>query len=103
MRSVAVKTRNTCGTLEPGSKQRHVGRPGETFPLLARELHLDDDAQHGLAIGLAIAQQDNRVCTVLGRLDVGQLGRFDPRLRESRQRHLQHTQKLRGQLRAVTE
>ena len=61
---------------------RGVDGPGEPLAPIAAELHLDDDAEHGLAV----AEQDDEIGAVLGGLQLDEVRRLNARLGIGRKR-----------------
>jgi len=88
------------GTLEPGAKACDVGWPCEPLAVVALQLHLEDDAEHGLAVD----QEDDQVGAVLGGRDVRQVGRLEADGGVGRQRDVKGVaQQLGRELWAVAE
>lgn len=79
-----------------GSRDGHVGGPGESLPGDDPQLNLDDDRVDRDAF--VIQQDDDRVGTVLGWLDLGQVDRGKPGIGVGGDLNRQHPgQKLGGE------
>src|SRR5690606_33544248 len=78
-------------TLETSSEPHDVDGPTEALSRVWCELHLDDDAEHGLALD----EEHHHVRAVLGRYDVRELRRLEPHFRINWQVEMQRlTQEL---------
>ena len=88
------------GALVTSAKDGNVRRPGEALSVVARELCLNDDTEHGLSVD----EQHDSIGAELGRDDLGQIGGSEPCLCVSGQLEVQSLAKqLRGELGLVAE
>jgi hypothetical protein len=91
---------DACRALEARAEAYDVDGPGQALLGIGRKLDLNDDAEHGLSVD----EQHDQVRAVLGRLDLRQVGRLDPRHRVRRQLDVQCVaQELRGELGPVAK
>jgi hypothetical protein len=78
----------------PGTRSRHVIRPGFELSLVPSELDLDHDGQHGIAI--VVVENHHHIRSAVRRVDAA---RHDPGLGVFRQIYVGHgRQDLRRQL-----
>jgi len=71
------------GAFVDGARHRRIGRPREALSGIGRQLDLDDDHPDR---DVAVEKEKDDIGAVFGRLDLGQIGRDDPRLGVVRKR-----------------